>query len=352
MTPARTLPRQPASGNDGRMSNETPMYFDDDASLSHLDGKTAAVIGYGNQGHAQAQNLRDSGIEVIVGNRDDEYADAAREAGFETVPIAEAAQRADVVLLLIPDEVQPEVMREQVAADLKDGDVLVVASGYNWHFGEFDVPDGVDVVMVAPRMIGAAVRSRFESQVGYPCFVSAERDASGRAFEVALAIARGIGATAGGAIASSAREEAALDLFTEQAIWPAIFTVLRESYGVLKEAGFSDEAILYEMYLSGEPAEVFDRVAHDGIFEQMKLHSRTSQFGQLGGIPRFGEISGEAAVLMRSVLNDDILSGEFAKKWSAANTGDDVLPQLLDDATSDELPQAEQRVRSRARGML
>ncbi|GAB3296486.1 NAD(P)-binding domain-containing protein [Epidermidibacterium keratini] len=338
---------------DGPMDNETPMYFDDDASLSHLDGKTVAVIGYGNQGHAQAQNLRDSGIEVIVGNRDDEYADASREAGFETLPIADAAKQADVVLLLIPDEVQPDVVREQIAPGLAADDVLVVASGYNWHFGEFAVPEGVDVVMVAPRMIGAAVRSRFESRVGYPCFVSAERDASGSAFDVALAVARGIGATAGGAIASSAREEAALDLFTEQAIWPAIFNVLRASYDVLTEAGFSDEAILYEMYLSGEPAEVFDRVARDGVFEQMKLHSRTSQFGQLGGIPRFAEISGEATELMRSVLNDDILSGEFAKKWSRANSGDaDVLPDMLDEAGSGDLPKAEQRVRSRARDML
>src|SRR6266496_3601275 len=226
-----------------------PIYYDKDADLSILQTKRLAFIGYGNQGAAQAQNLRDSGIsEILIGNRDDAYKDAAIADGFQVVSIAEAAAWGDVVFLLIPDEVQPQVFREQIAPYLKIGASLVVASGYNVAFQLFDLPNSIDVIMVAPRMIGSGVRQRYLSGEAYPCFISVVRDTSGNAFKLALSIARGIGATRGGAILSSAREEAALDLFSEQAIWPVIFVAFRTAYQVLHEAGFSDEAILYEMY--------------------------------------------------------------------------------------------------------
>src|SRR4051794_24858490 len=221
---------------------------------SALAGRTIAVLGHGNQGAAQAANLRDAGLTPLIGNREDEYAAAAREAGFDVRTIAEAAQAADVALLLVPDEVQPELVRTEVAPGLRAGDTLVVASGYNWHFGLIEVPEGVDVVMVAPRMIGAAVRDRYVDRHGFPCFVSVERDATGRAWGTTLAVARAIGGTLGGAVVSSAREEAALDLFSEQAIWPAILDVVRTAHRVAVEAGFTEEAVLNELYLSAEPA--------------------------------------------------------------------------------------------------
>ncbi|MGZ3646565.1 MAG: NAD(P)-binding domain-containing protein, partial [Ktedonobacteraceae bacterium] len=247
----------------------TPIYSDKDADLSLLQTKRLAFIGYGNQGAAQSQNLRDSGVsQILIGNRDDAYKDAALADGFQVVPIAEAAAWGDIVFLLIPDEVQQQVFREQIAPHLKTGATLVVASGYNVAFQLFDLPNSIDVIMVAPRMIGSGVRQRYLSGEPYPCFISVERDTSGNALKLALSIGYGIGATRG-AILSSAREEAALDLFSEQAIWPFIMTAFRTAYKVLHEAGFSDEAILNEMYLSKEPAEVFDRIADQGLFEQL-----------------------------------------------------------------------------------
>src|SRR6266480_4596521 len=293
----------------------TPTYYDKDADLAIVQEKRLAFIGYGNQGAAQSQNLRDSGVsEILIGNRDDAYKDAAIADGFSVVPIPEATAWGDVVFLLIPDEVQPQVFREQIALYLRTGATLVVASGYNVAFQLFDLPDTIDVIMVAPRMIGAGVRERYLSGEPYPCFISVEHDGSGNAFKLALSIARGIGATRGGAVLSSAKEEAALDLFSEQAIWPVVLVAFRTAYEVLHHAGFSDEAILYEMYLSKEPAEVFERIAEQGLFEQLSLHSHTSQYGQLRAL-----LADDGSWLyerFRRVLEDDILSGHFAREWS------------------------------------
>ena len=165
----------------------TLVYYDADADLSIVQAKRLAFIGYGNQGAAQAKNLRDSGVrEIVIGNREDEYREAASADGFQVVSIPEAAAWGDVVFLLIPDEEQPAVFREQIAPHLRQGSTLVVASGYNIAFELFDLPELVDVVMVAPRMIGAGVRERYLRKEAYPCFVSVERDVSGNALKLAL----------------------------------------------------------------------------------------------------------------------------------------------------------------------
>src|SRR5205085_5724612 len=264
------------------------------------------------------------------------------------VSISEAAAWGDVVFLLIPDEAQPEVFREQIAPHLRSGATLVVASGYNVAFHLFDLPDFIDVIMVAPRMIGAGVRERYLRGEGYPCFVSVERDISGNALKLALSIARGIGATRGGAIASSAREEAALDLFSEQAIWPVILAAFQTAYEVLHQVGFSDEAIIYEMYLSKEPAEVFERIADMGLFGQLPLHSHTSQYGQLRALA-----ADDGAWLrerFRKVIQDDILSGRFAQEWSDVQAkGEERLEALRAEALKSGIAEAEGRVRDKNR---
>jgi len=318
-----------------------PVYYDRDADLSIVQGKRLAFIGFGNQGAAQAQNLRESGAsEIVIGNRDDDYKEAALAAGFHVMTIAEATAWGDVVFLLIPDEEQPQVFREQIGPYLRPGATLVVASGYNVAFNLFDVPETIDIVMVAPRMIGAGVRARFLNGEPYPCFVSVERDASGNALALALSIARGIGATRRGAVLSSAREEAALDLFSEQAIWPHILLALQVAYEVLHAAGFSDEAILYEMYLSKEPAEVFERFADMGLFGQLPLHSHTSQYGQLRALA-----AGDGSALRERfarVLHDDILSGAFAREWSDVQAqGLERLEQLRAAALASPIARAE-----------
>jgi ketol-acid reductoisomerase len=323
----------------------TPIYYDKDADLSIIQSKRLALIGYGNQGAAQAQNLRDSGVsEILIGNRDDHYKQAAVAANFRVASIPETANWGDVVFLLIPDEEQPQVFREQIAPHLRAGSTLVVASGYNVAFQLFDLPGSIDVIMVAPRMIGAGVRERYLRREPYPCFISVERDVSGNAFKLALSIARGIGATRGGAILSSAQEEAALDLFSEQAIWPIIFVTFRTAYEVLHQAGFSDEAILYEMYLSKEPAEVFERIAEQGLFEQLSLHSHTSQYGQLRAL--LGDDGSWLYKRFKGILEDDILSGRFAREWSDVQAkGPERLEQMRAQAFDSPMARADTLVR-------
>src|SRR5260221_13479241 len=323
----------------------TPIYYDNKADLTIVQRKRLAFIGYGNQGAAQAQNLRDSGVqEILIGNREDAYSEASSAAGFRVATIPEAAAWGDAVFLLIPDEEQPQVFRDQVAPYLRQGATLVIASGYNIAFQLLEIPEHIDVVTVAPRMIGLGVRERYQSGEAYPCFISVEYDSSGNAFSLALSIARGIGATRGGAIQSSAREEAALDLFSEQAVWPTIIVAFQQAYAVLHQAGFSDEAILYEMYLSKEPAEVFERIAEQGLFGQLTLHSHTSQYGQLRAL-----LADDGSWLyerFRRVLEDDILSGRFAQEWSDVQArGLERLEELRTQALWSPLGRAEASVR-------
>jgi ketol-acid reductoisomerase len=320
-----------------------PIYYDSDADLSILQNKCLAFIGYGNQGAAQAKNLRDSGVsKIVIGNRDDAYKDAAIADGFRVVSIVEASAWGDVVFLLMPDEYQPQLFSEHIAPYMRPGTALVIASGYNIAFNLLPLPGNIDVVMVAPRMIGAGVRERYRRGEPYPCFISVERDVTGEALPLALSIARGIGATRGGAIQSSAREEAALDLFSEQAVWPTIIVAFQQAYEVLHQAGFSDEAILYEMYLSKEPAEVFERMAEQGLFGQLTLHSHTSQYGQLRAA------AADNGTWLRDRFKhvlDDILSGSFAREWSDVQVkGEERLEQMRAEALTSPFAQAEKRV--------
>jgi ketol-acid reductoisomerase len=169
--------------------------------------------------------------------------------------------------------VQPKLFNEQLAPTLKPTAAIVVASGYNVFYKHLKVPASNDVVMVAPRMIGTSVRSRFESGHGFPCFVSVEQDGTGNAWSVALSLCRGIGATNSGAIESSAKEETLMDLFAEQAIWPSVIATFREAYSTLKSFGCSDEALVHELWLSKEPAEIFEKCADDGFIGQLLHHS-------------------------------------------------------------------------------
>jgi ketol-acid reductoisomerase len=286
---------------------------DEDADLRHFRGRTAGIIGYGNQGRAQALNLRDSGVSVLVGALPDESASEAERDGFGVVSIAEACQ-ADILALLIPDEVQTKVYRESVAPALEPGKTLVFAHGYNIHFGLIVPPPGVDVILVAPRMIGIHVRTSFEEGRGAPAYIAVWKDASGGARDVALAWAKGIGATRAGVLETTFAQETELDLFTEQATWPIIVRDLLLSYEVLVEAGFPGEMVALELYGSGEASEVFRQMARRGLFRQMKLHSQTSQYGTLSRAPRM--LPEAARERFRQALNE-IRSGAFAREWTA-----------------------------------
>ncbi len=288
------------------------IYRDEDADLSVLDGATISVIGYGNQGRAQSLNLRDSGLNVIVGCPPDSYRDRAAEDGFEVLGVAEAAERGDILLVLIPDELQASVYQESLLPGLREGNALGFASGYNIYFKHIAPPAFVDVLMVAPRMIGSAVRSRFVKGIGFPCLLAVEQDATGTALQRALAIARGTGGTRAGAFASSFEEEMLLDLFSEQWLWAGINRLCMLYYETLVAAGCTPDTIATEMYLSGEMVEIAEAMLTEGFFKQLDLHSQTSQYGQL---TRAASVLGpEAETRARETLAA-IRDGAFAEEW-------------------------------------
>jgi ketol-acid reductoisomerase len=291
------------------------IYHDEDARIADAEGQTVAIVGYGNQGSAQAQNLRDSGLEVIVGNIEDGYRDAALAAGFEVLPIAEASRRADAVFLLTPDEVMPEIYERDVAPHLEPGNLLVFAHGYNIAFGLITPLDCVDVVFIAPRMIGAGVRDSFLSGEGFPSFVGVHQDATGRAKPRMLGLARALGSTRAGCLELSMNEEATLDLFTEQAFGPAFGRVMLTAIQTLVDAGYPPEAVLMELYLSGELAYSLLKIRDLGMVAQHQLHSHTSQYGSITRSLRYAEIDAVLQKRMRESL-EEIRSGAFAKEWS------------------------------------
>jgi len=291
------------------------IYYDGDADLGILRDQVIAILGYGNQGSAQAQNLRDSGCAVLVGNIEDPYAERARQDGFEVVPIAEAARRADILFLLTPDEVMPEVYRTEVAPHLRPGQALDFAHGYNIAFGLIVPPPFVDVVLIAPRMIGAGVRESYLSGEGFPSFVGVHQDATGKAKQRMLALARALGSTRAGCLEMSMKDEATLDLFTEQAFGPALGRVMMAAIETLVEAGFPPEAVLMELYLSGELAYSFAKIRELGMLRQHELHSHTSQYGTMTRSLRYLDLDPLLKEKMRQSL-EEIRSGAFAQEWS------------------------------------
>ncbi len=288
------------------------IYYDGDADLSVLDGKRVAVVGYGNQGRAQALNMRDSGVEVVVGGLLDATLAEAKADGFPTMSTAEAAAAGDVICLLVPDEVQQQVYREDVLPQLKPGKALDFAHGYNVHYGFIAPPKEVDVVMVAPRMIGVGVRDAYVAGKPVPAFVAVQQDGSGEAWPKTLALARAMGCTKGGAIESTFAEETELDHFSEHFVWPAVFRILVGSFEFLTEKGCQPEAVLMELWGSKEAAEVLERMAEVGIFRQMAFHSTTSQYGTLSRME--SALPSETRGCMEAALAE-IRDGSFAREW-------------------------------------
>lgn len=294
-------------------SETARVYYEDDGNLEVLKGRTIAVIGFGNQGRSQALNLRDSGAKVIVGNRGDEAGEEARGRGFEVFSIPEAAGRSDVVMMLIPDEVMPKVFSEEVAPALKTGAAIDFASGYNVGFGLIEPPDHADVFMIAPRMIGPGVRDTYLEGRGFPSFAAIHRDASGRAKDVMLALGKGLGTLKAGMLElPSMRMEAELDLFTEQAFGPAFGRVLLSAIETMTEAGYPLEAVMVELYMSGEFAYTQAKIAQVGMIEQMNYHSRTSQYGSMTRGARFMDLPVKEKMIQ---VLEEIRSGAFAEEW-------------------------------------
>jgi ketol-acid reductoisomerase len=284
----------------------TTIYHDGDADLAVLDGRRVAVVGYGNQGRSWALNLRDSGLDVSACVRNDETRAAAEADGF-AVQDLEAASEADVICILVPDDAIPSVPLSP-----KPDALVIVASGYTLAFDRLD--PACDVGLVAPRMLGPEVRRCYEEGVGFITGVGVHRDATGHAQERTLAVAKAIGGLKQGAIELTARQEAILDLAVEQALSPALRQVSQSFVEVMMGEGIPLEAILTELFLSGEVERTYRLLRLEGYAAQMEHHSPTSQYGQLSRVPEFTHL--DVTTPMRKVV-EGITSGAFADEWDA-----------------------------------
>jgi ketol-acid reductoisomerase len=316
-------------------------YSANEANPTSLNGKTIAIIGYGNQGRSQAINLRRTGHRVIVGNVEDDSFRQAKSDGFETFTMDQAAARADLILLLLPDEIAPEIYRRDIASHLKAGKTLVFASGYNITYKFIAPPADIDVVLVAPRMIGQGVLDLPARGEGFPVLVGVKQDASGQALATMLAIADGIGAFMphGAVVESSFEEETLVDLFSEHTWAGAMLFLLERAFKLLTEAGVSPEVALLELYASGELGEIGRAMAERGFWKQLKLHSHTSQFGQLTHGAQF--IGEDAEALMLKAIRE-IRDGTFAKRWAGEQAaGSPTFERLLGEVLESPLAKAE-----------
>lgn len=291
------------------------MFYENDANLNHLAGKTVAVIGYGSQGHAQAQNLRDSGVRVIIAQRPGKSADSAKEAGFTVVTVVEAAQTADVLQILLPDETQARVYREEIAPYLRTGQTLMFSHGFNIHFRQIDPPSFVDVIMVAPKGPGHLVRRVYEGGAGVPALIAISQDASGHARDTALAYAKGIGATRAGVLETTFKEETETDLFGEQAVLcGGVSELVKAGFETLVEAGYQPEIAYFEC--CHELKLIVDLIYEGGLERMRYSISNTAEYGDYSSGPRI--VTDETRKAMKGILSD-IQRGVFARNWILEN---------------------------------
>ncbi len=292
----------------------TDIKYDSDADLSIIQSKKVAVVGYGSQGHAHAQNLRDSGVEVVVALKDGSASKAkAEEAGFKVMSNSEATKWADVIVILAPDQHQRHLYSEDVAPNLSDGKALVFGHGFNIRFGYIKPPTGVDVILVAPKGPGHTVRREFEAGRGVPVIVAVENDATGHAWDLAWSYSKGLGALRAGGITTTFTEETETDLFGEQAVLcGGTSQLVQYGFEVLTEAGYQPEIAYFEVL--HELKLIVDLMWEGGIAKQRWSISDTAEYGDYVSGPRV--ISPEVKENMQAVLAD-IQSGAFAKRFIA-----------------------------------
>src|SRR5688500_17970 len=292
------------------------MIYDKDADLAHLDGKTVAILGYGSQGHAHALNLKESGIDVIVGLREGSDSVAkARGDGLEVVSIADAASRGDVVMVLLPDEKQAEVWEAEIADGIAPGNLLLFAHGFAIHFGQIEPSPEVDVGMAAPKSPGHLVRRQYTEGNGVPGLVAIHQDATGNARDLVLAYAKGIGCTRAGVIETSFREETETDLFGEQAVLcGGVTELVRAGYETLVDAGYDPRLAYFECL--HELKLIVDLMYEKGITGMRYSISNTAEYGDLTRGRRV--IAEPTRAAMKQILAD-IQSGDFAREWIAEN---------------------------------
>jgi ketol-acid reductoisomerase len=320
------------------------IYYDQDADLNYLRTKRIAILGYGSQGFAQANNLRDSGMDVVVGLRADSPSRAkAESAGLRTLPVAQAAAEADVVMMLVPDEKAPDVYAREVAESMTPGKHLGFSHGFSIHYGFIEAPKDVNVFMVAPKGPGHLVRHEYQRGAGVPCLLAVHQDPTEDTKQVGLAYASAIGGGRAGIIETNFREETETDLFGEQAVLcGGLTSLIKAGYETLVEAGYSPEMAYFECL--HEMKLIVDLMYQGGVSDMRYSISNTAQYGDMTRGPRV--IDDETKTRMRALLSD-IQSGAFAREWIAeSRSGGARFKQL--DQTGREHPIEEVGARLRA----
>lgn len=292
------------------------IYYQGDCDLSRLNGKTVAVIGYGSQGHAHSLNLKESGVNVIVGLYEGSKSwSVAQKAGFEVVTAADAAKKADVIMLLVNDEKQADLYRESIAPHLKAGKTLAFAHGFNIHYGQITPPENIDVIMVAPKGPGHTVRSEYQAGKGVPCLVAVHKDASGNALQTALSYAAGIGGARAGVLLTSFKQETETDLFGEQAVLcGGVTALMKAGFETLVEAGYEPENAYFECV--HEMKLIVDMIYRGGFNLMRYSISDTAEYGDYESGKRL--ITEATKAEMKKILAE-IQDGTFAAKWITEN---------------------------------
>jgi ketol-acid reductoisomerase len=292
------------------------IYYDDDADLAALKGKTVAILGYGSQGHAHAQNLRDSGVNVVVGQRPGSANyDLAVSHGFEPLPVEEAAHRGDLINILLPDEVQADIYREHIREQLKPGNILMCSHGFNIHFGLIEAPKGVDKLLVAPKGPGHLVRSEFVAGGGVPCLIAMDDNPKPETKKLGLAYAKGIGGGRAGVIETTFAEETETDLFGEQVVLcGGLSALIKAGFETLVEAGYQPEMAYFECM--HEVKLIVDLFYQGGLNYMRYSVSNTAEYGDYTRGPRI--VTDETKAEMKKILNE-IQTGQFAKEWMLEN---------------------------------
>src|SRR3954462_611959 len=292
------------------------MYYDDDADLDLLNGKTVAILGYGSQGHAHARNLKDSGVDVIVGLREgSKSTEHAEAAGLRVESIADAASHGDIVVVLLPDEKHHDVYEQDIRDGIAPGSLLIFGHGFSIHYGEIEPPPEVDVALVAPKGPGHLVRRQYVEGSGVPCLVAVQQDPSGNALQLALAYAKGIGGTRGGVIETTFKDETETDLFGEQAVLcGGVSELVQAGYETLVEAGYDSKLAYFECL--HELKLIVDLMYEKGISGMRFSVSNTAEYGDYTRGKRV--VTEETRQQMRDILRE-IQSGDFAREWIAEN---------------------------------
>jgi ketol-acid reductoisomerase len=320
------------------------MFYDDDADLSLLDGKTVAIIGFGSQGHAHALNLKDSGVDVVVGLRPDSSSVAkAKEGGLEVVEPAEAASRGDIVMMLVPDEKHHDIYESEIADGLAPGNALLFGHGFSIHYGEVAAPAEIDVALVAPKGPGHLVRRQYLEGSGVPCLIAVEQDATGGARDLALAYAKGIGGTRGGVIETSFKDETETDLFGEQAVLcGGASALVQAGYETLVDAGYDPQMAYFECL--HELKLIVDLMYEKGLAGMRYSVSNTAEYGDYSRGNRV--IDDHVRAEMKRILGE-IQSGEFAREWIAENrAGQENFQRMRAEQASSQIEGVGKELRS------